>query len=1032
MTSPPRPLPRRPARTRTLAVVGGLTLAAAAPPAAAQVLERRFDPTRNGPWTVIDLGTAGVDATTCDPRALADAGGAVHLLCKTPVEGPPTGGGVWRVDGDRALAVGGPLGDDPAAILAADGALWVAGKGSLGGQPARVLRLDGATWAPAHDGGLDAEVRGLALHDGELHVATKHDGVYRLAGGALARTGVTRTILPEGYVWAQLGDHAAELHEAALVPGGGLVVVGKDQRVRRWDGQAWADLGNLAEATWDAAGVPVTFVREPKAVAVGADGTIVVGTKGLAGAAEGRDRGAVWRWTGGAWERLGDAAMAKEARRVLVLEGGVILAGTNESGVWRWDGAAWTAVNDGLPVESGGKIKGERLALGDDGALYVASKNLVHRRPVTAAGAWTEVGFLAGGEEVTAVGTAGGALYVGCKVGTAGGAVYRQTADGWQQLGPDLARDVKQLVWSPSGELHAVLGGGTGALRWSGGVWIEILGALTGDAGDFKQLLLPTAADLYAVSKQGLQVGAFRREPLEVVEHALRNADVSGLAVAGGQLWAPTKVGGLFRRATDAATEDGVDWQRATAGLPEVELVGVTETGADVVVIGKRLLYRGRVGADGTLVVTPFGGNPGKAALDGDGALIFTGETDFTAVVEHRGRLFAGTKDGLFTSRDGRVWQLYNGPAEVKALALVGGVLHVAVKSRRVPDPVGAPTVEQHGAQVWTKDLELDPDVDEPPRASAGCAAGGAGGRGAGPLLLVAIVPMLWPLRRRGPGGPGGAATSATPPARPRAARWLSWSRRVHTWAGVSLGLVILMEGCTALFLLHKHDLPTLDQVEVPAWLLPGRYDGQVTRPRPVERVAVDLTAPARMLVASADGALVTADGGAAWTPLALPPGLDRIHAVAIGGDALWLGHGVGLTRCTLDGAACADVALDADRGRADRRARAVRSVAVVGARVVVVLHKGPALASDDGGARWRPLSLRRPTGQARAGGAPLGKVLADLHTGAFFGGAAWVVYDLAAVAMVLFVITGLHLWLAPLVIRRRKARVGARARVAA
>ncbi|MBZ0235722.1 MAG: hypothetical protein K8M05_25565, partial [Deltaproteobacteria bacterium] len=704
----------------TLTIAGTTT-------AAAQVLQRRFDPDRNGPWTVVDLGQQDRDVVTHDPRAFAvGEGGEVHAVCKVPLEGPPTGGAVLRVDRGAAEPIGGPLGDDPAAILATGGTLFVAGKG-FGAQPARVLRLDGGTWIPAHDGALDSEMRGLAMHDGSLHVATKSDGVYRLDGRALDRVGATTTVQPEGYAWEALGDYVADIHDGALAPDGALVVAGKDQRVRRWDGEAWRDLGNLSEATWDAAGVPVGFVREPKGVGVAPDGTIYVGTKGLDGSSEGRDRGAVWRWTGVAWERVGTVELRKEAKRVIPLAGGSLVAGTNESGVFRWDGGAWTAINAGLPVDAGGKIKGERLFLAADGQLYVAIQNAIYRRGTGATGAWTEVGFFPLGEEVTFVGVALGRLHAGCKVGASAGAVYVQESDGWSQLGGDLPRDVKQLAWSPGGDLYAVMGAGAGTVRWSGGAWSSVLGNLTGDASDFKQLILPTDSELFGVSKLGVQRGAFRREPIEIVDFALKNRAVTAIGGAGGHLFAIAETDGVFRRTAGATTDDGLDWVVGTSGLPDVELRGIATVGDRTFVLGKHLLYEGVVGADGTLALRSFGTNPGKAALDGNGQLIFTGETDFTALAAHGDRLFVGTKDGLFVTRAGRVWELYNGPAEVKALAIVGDLLHVAVKAKEVPDPA-EPTRELHSAQVWIHDLRDDEDDGRHEPAAGGCAVAGGSG----------------------------------------------------------------------------------------------------------------------------------------------------------------------------------------------------------------------------------------------------------------------------------------------------------------
>jgi photosystem II stability/assembly factor-like uncharacterized protein len=87
-----------------------------------------------------------------------------------------------------------------------------------------------------------------------------------------------------------------------------------------------------------------------------------------------------------------------------------------------------------------------------------------------------------------------------------------------------------------------------------------------------------------------------------------------------------------------------------------------------------------------------------------------------------------------------------------------------------------------------------------------------------------------------------------------------------------------------------------------------------------------------------------------------------------------------------------------------------------------VVASRGTLLESRDL-ASWERLAEPAPTA---SGTVELGKVLTDLHTGAFFGGALWIVYDLAALALLLFVATGLHLWLAPILRKREKRRSAA------
>ncbi len=142
---------------------------------------------------------------------------------------------------------------------------------------------------------------------------------------------------------------------------------------------------------------------------------------------------------------------------------------------------------------------------------------------------------------------------------------------------------------------------------------------------------------------------------------------------------------------------------------------------------------------------------------------------------------------------------------------------------------------------------------------------------------------------------------------------------------------------------------------------------------------------------------------------------------------AIWVAPGEDVGAALLvsrdRGIAWDEVALDAPHDV--RLAPAPRSVGAV----LLIDRRGAVLATaaERVAAPWRLPTVRASAGSP--GGAPLGKVLNDLHTGKFFGGALWLVYDLAAIAMMLFVVTGFHLWITPYLVRRRKRqRLGAAA----
>jgi hypothetical protein len=70
----------------------------------------------------------------------------------------------------------------------------------------------------------------------------------------------------------------------------------------------------------------------------------------------------------------------------------------------------------------------------------------------------------------------------------------------------------------------------------------------------------------------------------------------------------------------------------------------------------------------------------------------------------------------------------------------------------------------------------------------------------------------------------------------------------------------------------------------------------------------------------------------------------------------------------------------------------------------------------------WRG-GLVEPLPKGAGAGLTLGKVMKDLHTGKLFGDRLWLVYDAISLALVMFVGTGVYLYLWPLVLRRRKQR---------
>ncbi|MEW6434750.1 MAG: hypothetical protein AB1730_24895 [Myxococcota bacterium] len=386
------------------------------------------------------------------------------------------------------------------------------------------------------------------------------------------------------------------------------------------------------------------------------------------------------------------------------------------------------------------------------------------------------------------------------------------------------------------------------------------------------------------------------------------------------------------------------------------------------------------------------------------------------------------------------------------------------------------------------------------------------------------------------------AALRAKPP--PGSNLLLRWSRQLHTWCGVALGLLIVVEAVTAIFLIHDEALAGWGAVQVPTAWLPARYRDKGHDAR-ITALAARPGAPEELFAGTRQGLYRSRDGGRSFDWLAGPTAGLEVEALLFTEGHLWVGtRKSGLLRCS-DGAircervggfrdvvglnrssagevlvaahkegafilepktgkrtaisqALADAAgarnekgdvlvtavLEASPGgertwlvgtrqglfwgndavgygRAPTERGGVVALASSGGRRIALFggHEGASVLTplwgqaEDG--EWRALATPERSTGATAAGQPLmlaggdaliataggelrllelgrvpasraqsvalGKVLADLHTGAFFGGRAWLVYDVVAVSLIGFVGTGLYLWLIPLLRRRQK-----------
>ncbi|MBI2392792.1 MAG: PepSY domain-containing protein [Deltaproteobacteria bacterium] len=245
---------------------------------------------------------------------------------------------------------------------------------------------------------------------------------------------------------------------------------------------------------------------------------------------------------------------------------------------------------------------------------------------------------------------------------------------------------------------------------------------------------------------------------------------------------------------------------------------------------------------------------------------------------------------------------------------------------------------------------------------------------------------------------------------RPVLERLLRVSRKVHTWSGVALALLVLVEAVTAIFLLNKKALATIDKVAIDTRALPSHYARAPNEARAFEVLAVDPRDGARLWAGTKWGLEESVDGGATFTERA---DVGHVKSIHFDGDAIWTGGPGGLFRC------------DSDMRCARREGvTEVRSIASLAPGTLLVATKQGLFRSDDRGATFQPTAKAETNASV-----PLGKVLGDLHTGKFFDGKLDLAYDALGLALVVFVITGLHLWVTPILARRRKARAAPGAR---
>ncbi|MFQ5544227.1 MAG: PepSY domain-containing protein [Nitrospiria bacterium] len=295
-------------------------------------------------------------------------------------------------------------------------------------------------------------------------------------------------------------------------------------------------------------------------------------------------------------------------------------------------------------------------------------------------------------------------------------------------------------------------------------------------------------------------------------------------------------------------------------------------------------------------------------------------------------------------------------------------------------------------------------------------------------------------------------------------------NREIHKWTGVVLSLFLVIISLTGWFLIHKKSLESFKEIDMPSALIPGLYEKEMRKKgKEIEAIAITAGEGAGpMLLAGTKGGLTGEKNG-------VPVPVSRLGGVEIKSllltDSRWLaGTKRGLYESLDKGAQWAPV----KRGPFEKPKRVeikILAQSPWNGNVLWAGSKKGLYQSADGGESWEKMSHILPmekesrdlttiafdpnqertffgthnglfsyqSGAEKAVSmsslslvaaatvenpeVSLEKYLDMLHTGKLFGDELWILYDLTAVAMVLFVGTGLYIWLYPTLAKRRKKK---------
>lgn len=318
--------------------------------------------------------------------------------------------------------------------------------------------------------------------------------------------------------------------------------------------------------------------------------------------------------------------------------------------------------------------------------------------------------------------------------------------------------------------------------------------------------------------------------------------------------------------------------------------------------------------------------------------------------------------------------------------------------------------------------------------------------------------------------------------------KFITLNREIHKWAGIVLSIGVLVITVTGFALLHDKSWKWLKRTEVPSLVVPAlAVEGERGKSQDVKALATttDGNTEGPVVIGTKAGLYQTSGDGIA--PLALPAGETEITALLLS-DERWL---VGTPRglfSSLDHGKSWDAITDGPWGETKRARVNALAASPASSNTVYAGTKMGVYRSLDGGAHWDDLSGRFAEAASHTGAseeaekkqdvttiafaqdhpatvlfgshrglyryesdedrlsmvdlsaamanvaAPpmtLAKYLNDLHTGKLFAHKLWVLYDAIAIGLVLFVATGLYIWIYPKSVKWKKEREQAQLREA-